>query len=127
MLCCAVLFNALLLGLCCSTQAGLVSGQARPLNATACALISAPGVTKHQLSTGVVADVLLDRLEKMRTSTIWAPAFASLPDKPWHGAYSAPGSDHHSEFERLLARALAGQEQTSKKLTSSGAQAASLF
>ena len=70
-----------------------------------------------QFSTGVVADILLDRLEKMRTSTIWAPAFASLPDKPWHAVYSAPGSDHPSEFESLLAKALAGEEQSSKELS----------
>lgn len=127
-LCCALLLCAVLccpvlakvhFRLCCSPQASLVSGK-QGLKVLAYAALSAHHVSKHQVSTGMFADLLLTKLEKMRTSNVWAVAYATLPDNPeklWFGANSTPGSEHPSEFERLLAKALGSQEQTATALT----------
>ena len=54
----------------------------------------------------------------MRTSKVWAPAFATLLQGQWHGANKAPWP----QFERLVANALASKEQASKVLSPAAAQ-----
>lgn len=86
------------------------------------AMTSAYAVSMHLFNAGVSADVLLASLEKMRTSKVWAPVFATLLEVEWYGAHSTPGIDHQTQLQHLLANALASKEQTSKVLSPAVAQ-----
>lgn len=53
----------------------------------------------------------------MRTSDVWAPVIASLPETHWHGVNNPSGQEHPAQFKRLLANALTGKGQLPKVLS----------
>lgn len=61
------------------------------------------------------ADELLVRLERMRTSNIWAPVMAALSETHWYEANPPFGRVHPKLLKRLLADALTckGQDPSS--------------
>ena len=65
----------------------------------------------------MAVDILLVSVESMRTSNIWAPVIASLPETHWHGVNNPSGDRHPSQFKRVLAYALGSKGRDSKVLS----------